>query len=261
MSSTNEVWKSKVREIAENPQHISHPRGMEVKERLAEQYTVDMPAYIDLDERKVNVNFMFAEAAWIISGSNRLSDLTPTMKRYADFSDDGVFLRGAYGPKVVDQLGYVVDTLEKDNDSRQAVLNIWRERPGESKDIPCTTNMQFIIRDNKLNMITTMRSHDIVLGFTYDVFSFSMVAKAVQLLLKDRGINVDLGQLTVTAGSMHLYETHYEKYKQWTESDRINKSIKTVVDFIMERSLDYHSLINSLEMMSKNYQEGDEEVL
>jgi thymidylate synthase len=251
MNKTNEVWKQKVQEIAENPQHIVSPRGMEVKENLAEQYTVPMPAYIDLAARKVNVPFMLAEAAWIASGSNRLSDLTPTMKRYADFSDDGIFLRGAYGPKVIDQLGYVVDTLEKDKDSRQAVLNIWRERPGESKDIPCTTNMQFIIRDDKLNMVTTMRSHDIVLGYTYDVFSFSMVAKSVQLLLKERGVNVELGDLTVTAGSMHLYETHYEKYKEWVSSDERNESIKNVVDFIMSNSETYEELIKNLKEQSE----------
>lgn len=251
MNRTNEVWKNKVNDIAENPQYIASPRGMEVKENLADQYTVPMPAYIDLEARKVNVPFMLAEAAWIASGSNRLSDLTPTMKRYADFSDDGIFLRGAYGPKVVDQLGYVVDTLQKDKDSRQAVLNIWRERPGESKDIPCTTNMQFIIRDDKLNMVTTMRSHDIVLGYTYDVFSFSMVAKSVQLLLKERGIDVELGDLTVTAGSMHLYETHYEKYKEWTESDKRDETIKQIVDFIMNESHTYEELIENLQESSR----------
>ena len=34
---------------------------------------------------------------------------------------------------------------------------------------------KFLIRDNKLNMITTMRSNDIYLGFTYDVFIFTLM--------------------------------------------------------------------------------------
>lgn len=253
---TNQIWKDKVVEIRDNYDYVVKPRGMEVREKVAGQYTVPMPAYLDLENRKVNVPFMLAEAAWIISGSNRLEDLTPTMKRYADFSDDGVFLRGAYGPKVVDQLGYVVDSLAQDQDSRQAVLNIWRERPGYSKDIPCTTNMQFLIRENKLNMVTTMRSHDIVLGFTYDVFSFSMVAKAVQLLLKEKGINVELGDLTVTAGSMHIYETHYEKSEEWLQENAVNTAIGGLVRVIMEDSDSYSSLISNLKMYSKNYSGG-----
>lgn len=226
---------------------------MEVRELLAGQYTVPMPAYIDLVARKVNVPFMLAEAAWIISGSNRLEDIEPYMKMYANFSDDGVFLRGAYGPKVVDQLGYVVDSIEKDQDTRQAFINIWRERPGPSKDIPCTTSMQFLLRDGKLNMVTTMRSNDVVLGFTYDVFSFSMVAKSVQLLLAERGIECELGDLTVTAGSLHVYERHYQEGDEWIKDSTKDRDLKIgqIVTRVMAAET-YGSLITTLREEAKN---------
>lgn len=252
---TNEIWQDKVESILWDPQFIPSPRGQEVREQLAGQYTVPMPAFLDLVDRKVNVNFMFAEAWWILSGSNRLEDLTPYMSAYANFSDDNVFLRGAYGPKVVDQLGYVVDCLEKDNDSRQAVISIWRERPGPSKDIPCTINMQFVIRDEQLYMLTNMRSNDIVLGFTYDVFTFSMVGRAVQLLLKERGVNVGLADLTVTAGSLHLYETHYEKAKKWIEStDRDEKIGMAVVQYANGKT--FSDLLNNLKKGADEYGEA-----
>lgn len=228
-NKTNIVWQSKVAECLGDPDFIVSPRGMEVRERISGGYSVPMPAYIDLIDRKVNVNFMFAEAAWIISGSNRLEDLTGVMKGYARFSDDGVFLRGAYGPKVVDQLGYVVDSIEKDIDTRQAVMNIWRERPGPSKDIPCTTNMQFLVREGNLHAVVTMRSQDIVLGYTYDVFTFSMVAKAVQLLLKERGVDVGLGDLHVNAGSMHIYSDYYERGENWLASEERDRHIGEAV--------------------------------
>ncbi len=222
---TNRIWQKKVGECLDDPDYVVKPRGMEVREVINGSYAVPMPAYLDLEDRKVNVSFMLAEAAWIISGSNRLDDITPYMKNYANFSDDGKFLRGAYGPKVVDQLGYVVDCIEKDIDTRQAVLTIWRERPGVSKDIPCTVAMQFLVRDGKVNLVTTMRSQDIVLGFTYDVFTFSMVAKSVQLLLRERGIEVGLGTLFVNPGSMHLYETHYEQAEKWIESTKQDERV------------------------------------
>lgn len=243
---TNEVWKDKTGECLRDYDVVSSPRGSEVREVINGTYTVDMPSFIDLSDRRVNVEFMFAEAAWIISGSNRLEDLTPYMKRYADYSDDGVFLRGAYGPKVVDQLGYVVDSIEKDQDTRQAVLTIWRERPGEAKDIPCTVAMQFLLRDNKLNLVTTMRSQDIVLGFTYDVFTFSMVAKSVQLLLRERGIDVEMGKLFVNAGSMHIYERHYEQAEEWLESQEVDESIARLVEKYIGSVATYSELITSL---------------
>lgn len=254
-NKTNEVWQVKSGECLAHFEHESAPRGMNVREIKAGQYKVLMPAYLDLVDRKVNANFMFAEAAWIVSGHNQLWELTDTMKAYANFSDDGVFLRGAYGPKVVDQLGYIVDSIESDLDTRQAVINIWRERPSKSKDIPCTLSMQFLVREGYLHMLTTMRSHDIVLGFTYDVFTFSMVAKAVQLLLKDRGIDVMLGDLVVTAGSLHLYENYYEKVEAWLDSEERDRKIGAAVAKVCTAQT-YRELIENLKQGAQEYGEA-----
>lgn len=251
-NKASRIIAEKAVDIRDNPDYIVSPRGMEVREQLGGQYTVPMMGYIDNADRKVNYDFMFAEAAWVSSGSNRLSDLTSTMKRYADYSDDGVTLSGAYGPKVVDQLGYVVKSIDEDVDTRQSFLNIWRERPGFSKDIPCTTSMQFLVRDGKLNMMANMRSHDIVLGSTYDIFTFSAVANSVRLLLKHNktknnpdGIDLELGDLTVTAGSMHLYERHYEAIDQWTESSNVDKEIGARVLHVLEADT-YEEFIEAL---------------
>lgn len=254
---TNKVIQEKAKDIRDNPDYIVSPRGMEVREQIGGKYTVPMPAYIDLEDRKVNADFMFAEAAWIISGSNRLEDLTETMKSYANYSDNGVTLEGAYGPKVVDQLNYVVDTLENDNDSRQAIINIWRERPRPSKDIPCTLSMGFMIRENKLEMVVNMRSHDIVLGSTYDVFSFSAVANVVRLLLAERGIEIDkdengnFGNLTVNANSLHLYERHYEDIDRWVNSEDRDKKIGERVLNVMKAE-SYKEFIDLLRKESRN---------
>lgn len=210
MRGTSERWQHKLVELLEHGVPVS-PRGRETLEQIAGQVRLPMPAFLTLSARSINVPFMFAEAAWIVSGSNRAAELDPYMKGYRNFSDDGVFLRGAYGPKIVDQLHYVVDSLFEDQSSRQAFLNIWRERPGKAKDIACTTGMQFFIRGGELHSVTTMRSWDIVQGFTFDVFTFSCVAEAVRLLLAERGVNVDLGTLTVTAGSLHLYRDPFGK--------------------------------------------------
>lgn len=245
-NKVNDVWLDRVHEVLKQGKEVK-PRGQLTHEILNGHYTVPMPAFIDLESRGVKVPFMFAEAAWIVSGSNRLKDLTPYMKAYANFSDDGKFLRGAYGPKVVDQLPYVVDTLLNDNDSRQAVMTIWRERPSGSKDVPCTVAMQFFIRDDVLHMIVTMRSNDIVLGFTYDVFSFSMVANAVRLLLKERGLDIILGDLHVNAGSLHIYETHFDGLDKW--EDGVYKRDMSISNRVMEvmKAETYEELIATLE--------------
>ena len=36
------------------------------------------------------------------------------MEGYKNFSDDKIFLSGAYGPKIVDQLSHIINTLENE---------------------------------------------------------------------------------------------------------------------------------------------------
>ena len=209
------IWKECLIDVMDYGKEVK-PRGMPVKEVIGFGYDIDMrDPIITLASRKMNYAFMFGEAAWICSGSNWLEDLTVYMKRYEDFSDDRVFLNGAYGVKVVEQATYVTETLVKDQDSRQAVLTIWRERPAPSKDIPCTVSMQFFIRGGKLHMVVNMRSQDAVLGLCYDIFTFSSVANLIRIMLSQRGVNVDIGILSVFVGSFHIYENHWEKVQEW----------------------------------------------
>lgn len=168
--------------------------------------------------RGLGYAFMAAEAAWILSGDNRLSTILPYAAAMARFSDDGRTLTGAYGPPFVDQVPYVVDALASDRGSRQAFISIWRPRPFRSSDTPCTCSLQWLIRGDLLHCVATMRSSDAWTGVPYDVFNFSAMSAfvAIALLGKLRheaskaerrgGIPLlRLGNLYLTAGSQHLY--------------------------------------------------------
>jgi thymidylate synthase len=186
----------------------AYPRGKKIVEVLGATSLVNMQYPVVLvPERKLSVKFLGAEAAWILSGGDDVESIAPFNKRIAEFSDDGVKFAGAYGPKVVAQLKYVVDTLIKDPQSRQAVMTIWRENPAPSKDIPCTVSVQFIIRDGMLHVIDNMRSSDLWLGWPYDVFNFTMIAATVlHMIAAQSGQFYELGDLRLNAGSQHIYE-------------------------------------------------------
>lgn len=252
--STNSIWQINIADILENGDESS-PRGQPIKEIIGNQTHFSMlDPIITIKDRKLNYSFAAAEALWIISGSNKLSGLTPYMKNYANYSDDGVFLNGAYGPKFVDQLRYVVDTLEADRDSRQAVINIWRENPRPTKDVPCTINQQFLIRGGCLHGVTTMRSQDLIWGFGYDSFTFTMCAKVIQTLLGMRGIDVDLGMMTINQGSAHIYEKHWEDVERWTqmsEPELVHVEIRNAIKDLVETKFDdYAHLLKYLESMA-----------
>lgn len=192
------------------------PRGQPTLELPQHTIVVDMlqPVVI-APTRRVSERFLGAEAHWILSGDDRVETIAPYNKAIAKFSDDGERFFGAYGPKILAQLDYVVDKLFDDKDTRQAGLTIWRENPPVTKDVPCTVAMFFSIRDGKLNTHVFMRSSDVWLGVPYDVFNFSMVSMLVLCRLNDMRrrtfeasynyVPVDPGALYLTAASRHLY--------------------------------------------------------
>lgn len=211
----NEIFLNTLSDLNKNGIE-SQPRDLKVKELIGYSYhPIKMGEIITLSSRKMNYKFMFDEAAWIVGGNNLVAMVNKNMKKYENFSDDSYFMNGAYGPKFIDQIPYILQILGKDEDSRQAVVNIWREKPGESKDIPCTLNLQFLIRNNKIEAVVNMRSNDIIWGFCYDVFTFSCMTQYIRLLLnKMYNKKYELGNLHLSAGSVHIYSDYWN----WLES-------------------------------------------
>lgn len=221
--NTNIAYAMLLGNLIHQPQVVS-PRGMPIRELLAFQSIVDMSApRVTMAERKILEKFQFGEAAWILSGDNRVSTIGPYAKKISGFSDDGQRFFGAYGPKIIDQMSYVAQKIAQDVDTRQAVINIWRENPGLTKDVPCTLSLQFLVRRGALNCVATMRSSDAWLGWPYDVFNFSMVSWAVCMHVHAIKPELTLvpGVLFLTAGSQHLYERDVEAAKGVLENGRL----------------------------------------
>lgn len=222
-SSTNQQWLRLLAEFSD------HTRTRQVSPRGKLTYELINPhvlgpislndSVITLPSRKLNYAFMCAEAAWILSGSNHLDFLTRFCEKMADYSDDGRTLAGAYGPKFRDQFVYVMEKLFDEEQTRQAVMTFWVPKPEPSKDIPCTVSLQFLVRENKLDLYVYMRSSDAWLGVPYDIFSFSMIAWAII-----GGINrwrtsdqLNPGNLWMFAGSRHLYADNMQAARRVIE--------------------------------------------
>lgn len=215
----NKVWYNLLLEVMSKGAR-SAPRGQKIVEILNNTLEIDMKyPVVTWKARKMGYRFMVAEAAWILNGDNKVSTIGPWSKEISRFSDDGISFFGAYGPKFVDQSLYVSNTLLADRDTRQAVINIWRENPGPTKDVPCTINLQFLIRDNKIHTVANMRSSDCWLGVPYDAFNFTMMTATIMLRLRQLGWdNLQLGTLYMNAGSRHIYERNFEQVKAVLDS-------------------------------------------
>ena len=232
--SANHAWLNLISDVVHNGELV-RPRGLLCKEILAKTSVVDMSRCVTTARPRIGYRWMAASAWHILTGRNDVASLAPHSSSISSFSNDGVRMDGAYGPRVVDQLRYVVDALWEDWQTRQAVIEIWRPNPRPSRDIPCTLAVQWMVRPREcdgetiyeLHCFDYMRSSDAWLGIPYDWFDFSMLSAYVALMLRDRGRHyydvgplqlialssesaevaskVQLGLLHLTAASQHIY--------------------------------------------------------
>jgi thymidylate synthase len=193
----------------------SVPRDKATIEILASSFTVEsmMNNVLLSPVRDLNYRFMIAEWFWIMAGSEDLELLARFNSHMREFSDDGIVLAGAYGPRILSQIGFVLDKLKEDPWTRQAVMTIWKPNPLPSRDIPCTISLQFLLRESKMHLIVTMRSSDVWLGLPYDFFTFSQIGNFVAGMCL-----VEPGSITMQLGSSHLYEQHLEKAKELSQT-------------------------------------------
>jgi thymidylate synthase len=73
----------------------------------------------------------------------------------------------------------------------------------------CTLTLHWFIRQDKLHLIVNMRSNDVILGFTNDVFQFTMLQEMMLMQLRGTYPNLELGCYYHNAGSMHVYQRHF----------------------------------------------------
>ena len=209
--SANELFTAACHAVIRDGVPVS-PRGMATAEVLGAHLCLTDPRrrLVDLPPgRVINPAFAVAETLWILSGSDDpwIFQYNRALTRY---TDDGR-LQGAYGPRMrrwhgrIDQLDQVRRVLTRDPDSRQAVIQLFdpdRDTRGH-RDVPCTLNYRFFLRNGRLHMHTTMRSQDLWLGFPYDIFATTVLHE-----LLAGWLGVDLGHYHHFVDSLHLYDKH-----------------------------------------------------
>lgn len=201
----HEAWEARIYELLHHGLPI-HPRpgssAGPTQELLCRKFAFkdSRRNILDVPERDLNFRFMVAEWLWMMFGHSDVSSISQYNHVIKEFSDDGVWLTGAYGPHINAQRHSVLRKLKEDPATRQAVIEI--PRPHRfTKDEPCTLSLQFLRRDGMLHLIATMRSSDIWLGIPYDVFTFTMLQNCMA-----GELGIKRGWFALNAGSAHIYE-------------------------------------------------------
>jgi hypothetical protein len=202
MQQLHEAWSQRLIDLTDDGNLVS-PRGLPTYEQLGVTVgPVDAARpLLVVPARKLAYRFAVAEWLWIWFGHSDVETIARYNPVMSQFSDDGIFLAGAYGPHIHGGWMRMVEKFRYDANTRQAVIQIPRPRDTRTKDEPCTLSVQFIQRNGKLHAIATMRSSDVWLGLPYDCFTFMQLQNILAGVLE-----LERGWFQIQLGSSHLYQ-------------------------------------------------------
>jgi len=189
--------------------------------------------------RAISLPFAAAETLWYASSDSKIDRLLKYAPQYVKFSDDGVTAYGAYGPRIYAQMAEARDRILAQDVTRQACVVVWRPEDAGvvSKDVPCTTSMQFLLREGRLFMRVDMRSNDVWLGMPYDVFAFTNMQRCMA-----NSLGVPVGTYTHNVGSMHLYSRNFEPAKRAADDGRAPTIPRPLAAWLNESSCTWQEL-------------------
>lgn len=187
-------------------------RGSKCKEVINVSYRIEdiRNRIITEKNRKFPLKAALAEFLWYMTGDPRHEIITPYLKSWSNYSDDGSTVNSNYGFQWMtpyDQVKSIIQKIKRDPQTRQGVIDLYDK--GYAKyyggDNVCTPSFQVFLRENKLHMTVNARSRDLIRGECIDQFTFTMLQ---ELMANELGVKPGYYQCNI--GSLHVYETHYD---------------------------------------------------
>lgn len=178
-------------------------------------------ATFDADEETifgpVNRDYVAREIAWYESMSRNVNDIPggPPVVWAKCATKEGL-INSNYGYLIWSEENHsqyenVLKELRAHPDSRRAVMiytrpSIWNEYNADGmSDFICTNAVQYLIRNESLVAVVSMRSNDVIFGYRNDAAWQQHVHKK---LADD--LSLPVGRMIWNAGSLHVYQRHFD---------------------------------------------------
>ena len=203
-------------ETIDNSGLESQPRDLKVREVLMANFDIDPTHPIaNFKDRKFNWKYFAGELAWYLKRDNDIDYINNFSSFWSRITNpNSNEINSNYGSLVIneEQIGWVVDSLIKDKNTRQAIMffNQPKFQFEGNKDFVCTMYANFFIRNNRLFMKIQMRSNDIFYGLTFDAPFFAFLHQSIYQIVKRTHQDLELGYYFHHADNLHFYEHHFE---------------------------------------------------
>lgn len=221
----NELFVESYKAIAEFGLE-TRPRGLSCHELICPQLVLNKPknCLITLSERKLNYAYSIIEKLMYVSGESMVDVIcfyNKNMERFINKQTNQ--FDGAYGLRInqwgTNQLKWCYEKLKQDPDTRQAVITIHDVTDcQETLDPACTLSLQFILRENKLNLVCNMRSNDLLWGTCLDIPAFCFIQEIMA-----HWLGVEVGYYVHQPASLHYYDDKVDLILQAVNSQSLIK--------------------------------------
>lgn len=185
------------------PQRSRNGDTLEVTDMLIELAYPDKSIPCGINRKGYSHALAALEGLQLVAGETYDDLMVKIAPNTEQFREDDQMFHGGYGRRIGEQMEVIVERLQKDPDTRQAVVTLWNPgldlEPGK-KDYPCTCLFNWRVREGKLLMSTFMRSQDVHWGWPYDVVMFTTLHLTMASFL-----GVEPGPYTHHAASFHIY--------------------------------------------------------
>jgi thymidylate synthase len=145
-----------------------------------------------------------------------------------------VFGVNKMGVRHIDQLQQLIKGIKEDPTGRRHIITAWN--PGELELMalpPCHCFAQFYVNDGKLSCQMYQRSADIFLGVPFNIASYALFTHMIA-----QSCDLDVGELIITFGDVHLYKDHIDQAKLQLERSAfpnpklvLNPEVKDITKF------------------------------
>ena len=227
-------WKNLIKNVLENGKDVEKKDNPKrnFKEIVAEKFEFEDPRDRLIHDESLSMSIFqsVGQFLWITQGNFMVESIGYYQPSVFRLSTDQFRMIGAYGPRLfgvhhLNQMDYVRKTLRDDSTKRKAVASIYLPQFDQhglpKEEVPCTLNLQYLIRNDSLNAVTFMRSQDVYKILPTDFFVFTMLHEYMTSLLYAK-YNLELGRYHHFSGSFHVYDE---------DNERVCKSIENTSTF------------------------------
>ncbi|MBW6436189.1 thymidylate synthase [Actinoplanes hulinensis] len=110
----------------------------------------------------------------------------------------------------IDQLSEVVETIQKNPDSRRMIVSAWNVSDIPDMALaPCHALFQFHVADGKLSCQLYQRSADLFLGVPFNIASYALLTRMIAAQ-----VGLEPGDFIWVGGDVHIYDNHIEQVRE-----------------------------------------------